>query len=221
MNILSKGLIVATLTLFVGALGVTGAPTQTTDGFGDDENYKHIFRATLEADVDTHNDTNGKVFLRVSQNEEEIDFLLDLDEMEMSGLHICGPEIQSATDFDTIDVNDDGETTFFDKGIACPTVVMIGDAYTPATAHFPDRHDFDFSLSTATKTITTLSEDGEFMPAVAYEADMGEEGTDLNGAGDDGSVGDLDQEELLLRLDELFDELSDVFADLFRFADQT
>lgn len=96
--------------------------------------------------------------------------------------HICAPDIQSKADFNSVDTNNDGKTTFIDKVVACPTVVLPDDNYSADALNYNQKLDFAFSTKTANDTMTMS--DSSFKQSKLCETDLSSDG-DGDGNTDD------------------------------------
>lgn len=99
--------------------------------------------------------------------------------------HICNPSIQSTQDFNdtagnlSFDNADDEMTSFLNKLLACPTVVLEDDDYTDGIS-FEEKRDFDFTVTGDQGETQTISS-STFMPQKVCETDLG---IDVNGDGE-------------------------------------
>lgn len=107
--------------------------------------------------------------------------------------HICSAEhVQDIDDFESVDLNGDGNNTFVDKVLACPTVVMPGDEYSTGSFHFDGKRVFDFEVHHGDGDLQTIL-DATFVKRQLCESEgasqdnsssTGVAGADLTGDGD-------------------------------------
>lgn len=107
--------------------------------------------------------------------------------------HVCSAEhVQDLDDFESVDLNGDGNNTFVDKVLACPTVVMPGDEYSTGSFHFDGKRAFDFDVHHGDGAVQNIS-DSTFVERQLCESEeasqdnsssTGVAGADLTGDGD-------------------------------------
>ncbi|PSG96200.1 hypothetical protein BRD56_11770 [Thermoplasmatales archaeon SW_10_69_26] len=111
--------------------------------------------------------------------------------------HVCTPSVQNIDDFESVDPNGDGQTTFADKVLACPTVVQPGDEYVDGAVSFDDKHEMQFEIEDENGDVHTI-EDATFQQQQVCESEDASEDEDAATAALGADVsGDGDQDDCL------------------------
>jgi hypothetical protein len=171
-------LVVAVITMFgMGAIAPVGASTaDPSPSVGADEGGPTHMQA---ADEEQEGDERENVTIRVMK-------------------HVCSAQhVQNVDDFESVDLNGDGETQFVDKVLACPTVVEPGDEYADGTFHLDDRQDFNFEIEGANGDVQGMDE-ATFEQRQVCESEEGSEDADATtGVVGADVTGDGDQDDCL------------------------